>query len=44
MKKSIDANWPSGGVDLDFRAVSVSKASFSVVSDWSPLSWKNALS
>ena len=27
-------NWPSGGVHFDSR-VSVSKASFSVVSDWS---------
>ena len=31
MKKSIDANWLSSGVDFDFRAVSVSKASFNCV-------------
>ena len=43
IKKSIDANWPSGGVHFDFRAVSVSKASFSVESDWSSFSWKSAL-
>ena len=28
MKWSFDANWPSGGVHLDFFAVSVSKAPF----------------
>ena len=44
MKKSIDVNWRSHGAHFDFRAVSVSTASFSVVSDWSSLSWKNALS
>ena len=44
MKKSVDANWPPGGIHFDFRAVSVSKASFSVVSDWSSFSWKNDLS
>ena len=40
MKKSIDANWPSGGVHFDLRVVSVSKASFSVLSEWSSLSGK----
>ena len=40
----IDAYWPFGGVYFDFLAVSVSKASFSMVSDWSTLSWKNAQS
>ena len=35
MKKSIDTNWPSGGVHCDFCAVSVSKPSFSVASDCS---------
>ena len=30
-KVSIDANWLSGGVRFDFRAVSVSKASFNWV-------------
>ena len=44
MKWSIDANWPSGGVHFDFFVVSVSKASFSVLSDLSSLLWKNALS
>ena len=44
VKKSIDVNWHSHGVHFDFRTVSVSTASFSVVSDWSSLSWKNALS
>ena len=39
----VDAYWPFGGVYFDFLAVSVSKASFSMVSDWS-LSWKNARS
>lgn len=28
MNKSIDENWPSGEVHFDFRAVSVTKASF----------------
>ena len=32
----IDAYWPFGGVYFDFLAVS--KASFSMVSDWSSLS------
>ena len=31
-------NWLSGGFHFEFRAVNVSKASFSVVSDWSSLS------
>ena len=44
IKKSIDANWPSGGVHFDLHVVKVSKASFSVASDWSSLSWKNAFS
>ena len=44
IKKSIDANCPSGGVHFDLRVVKVSKASFSVVSFWSSLSWKNAFS
>ena len=38
MKYSIDANWPFGGVHFYFFAVSVSKASFSVLSDMSSLS------
>jgi len=38
MKESIDANWLSGGFHFEFCAVNVSKASFSVVSDWSSLS------
>ena len=42
-KYSIDANWPSGGVHFEFFAVSVSKASFSMLSDLSSLLWKNAL-
>ena len=33
----MDANWPSGGVHFDFLVVSVSKASFSVLSDLSSL-------
>ena len=28
MRIFIDANWPSGGVHFDFRAVSVTTASF----------------
>ena len=43
-EKVYDANWPSGGVHFDFRAVNVSKASFSVMSDCPSLSWKNVLS
>ena len=44
LKESIDANWPSGRVQFDFFAVSVSKASFAVLSDLCSLLWKNALS
>ena len=33
MNKSIDANWPSGGVHFDFRAVCVTRASFFVVTN-----------
>ena len=38
MKESIDANWSSGGVHFDLRAVSVSKVSFCVVLDFSSFS------
>ena len=40
----MDANCPSGGVHFEFFAVSVSKASFAVLSDLSSLLWKNDLS
>ena len=42
MKKSKDANWPSGGVHLDFRTWSVSKVSSFEMLESSSLSWKKA--
>ena len=45
MKKSKEANWPSGGVQFDFRVWSVLKmSSVSEVLESSSLSWKKALS
>ena len=42
MKKAKDANWPSGGVHLDFWIWSVSKVSLFEVLESSSLSWKKA--
>ena len=42
MKKSKDANWPSGGVHLDFRTWSVSKVSSFEMLELSSFSWKKA--
>ena len=42
MKKSKDANWPSGGVHLDFRTWRVSKISSFEMLESSSLSWKKA--
>ena len=42
MKKSKEANWPSGGVHLDLRTWSVSKISLFEALELSSLSWKKA--
>ena len=42
MRKSKEANWPSGGVHFDLRTWSVSKISLSEALELSSLSWKKA--